>query len=301
MRSKYEVLGRLRPRFVHCIDVIQPCLPPAAAYRMRHPCRLIVDLDEHLSRIEMFGRARRLFYRLGEHASVHGADRMVVASRFLQKHFGALRPDSAFYLPNAVDLDLFLEQRSGWEELKRQWGDRKVVVYFGALQANYDADMVFEAAVEIVSRRRDVVFVFVGGGALLQSLRDRTKELRLENSIHWCGFVPDELVPKYLSAADALVFPIRDTWWNWARCPGKVYYFTAALAPIVTNAVGEVKEALGDRAWYFKNADVPDLIQVLEACLAAGRNQCCPDLKMAQQHSWRARAESYLRFLENTN
>jgi len=301
MRSKYDVLRSLRPRFVHCVEVIKPCLPPSAAYRMRYKCELIVDLDEHLSRIAMFGHAKRLFYRLGENASVHYADRLVVASRFLQKHFGAPRRDSAFYLPNAVDLDLFLEQRLGWEEIKRQWGGRKVVVYFGALQANYDADMVFEAAVQIVSRRKDVVFVFIGAGPLLPSLRERTKELRLEDSIEWCGFVPDELVPKYLSAADAQVFPIRDNWWNWARCPGKVYYFTAAMAPIVTNAVGEVREALADRAWYFKNGDVQDFVRVLEACLAAGQTESCPDLEMARQHSWRARAESYLRFLESNN
>jgi glycosyltransferase involved in cell wall biosynthesis len=301
MRSKYEALCALRPRFVHCVDVIKPCLPPSAAYRMRHKCELIVDLDEHLSRIKMFGYARRLFYLLGENASVQFADRLVVASRFLQKQFGAPRRDSAFYLPNAVDLDLFLEQRSGWEQIKKQWGNRKVVTYFGALQANYDADMVFEAAVQIVSRRRDIVFVFVGGGALLQSLRERTKQLRLEDSIHWCGFVPDEHVPKYLSAADALVFPIRDNWWNWARCPGKVYYFTAAMAPIVTNAVGEVREALGDRAWYFKNGDVQDFVRILEACLAAGRTEACPDMEMARQHSWQTRAESYLRFLECNN
>ena len=301
IKSKYALLESLRPRFVHCTEVIKPCLLPCAAYRAKHNCELIVDLDEHLSRIKTFGYAKRLFYFLGESASARYADRLVVASRFLQKEFIRPRSKLTFYMPNAVDLDLFLQQRLGWEEMKRQWDGRKVVTYFGALQANYDADMVFDAAVKLLSRRKDIVFVFVGGGALLQSLREQTKKLGLEESIKWCGFVPDELVPKYLTASDAQLFPIRDNWWNWARCPGKVYYFTAAMAPIVTNAVGEVREALGNRAWYFKDGDVNDLIRVLEECLNTGRNGRCPDLEMATQHSWRARAESYLRFLQKTN
>ncbi len=301
MRSKYDVLCSLEPRFVHCVDVLKPCFPPSASYRLKHNCKLIVDVDEHLSRIKMFGYTKRLYYLMGECVAVRYADGLVVASRFLQKKFGPRRRKSAFYLPNAVDLELFVHQRSGWEEFKKQWGGRKVITYFGALQANYDADMVFEAAVKLAGRRKDIVFVFVGGGPLLQSMREQTRKLGLEESIQWCGFVPDALVPKYLSASDAQVFPIRDNWWNWARCPGKTYYFTAAMAPIVTNPVGEVREALGNRAWYFKDGDVDDLIRVLEECLNAARNGRCPDADMAAQHSWRARAESYLHFLQEND
>jgi glycosyltransferase involved in cell wall biosynthesis len=121
----------------------------------------------------------------------------------------------------------------------------------------------------------------------------------LEDSIQFCGFVPDELVPKYLSAADALVFPIRDNWWNRARCPGKVYQFMAAMVPIVTNPVGEVWEALGNRAWYFKDRDVDDFVHVLENSLATGKDNRCPDELLARQHSWHSQAESYLAFLDS--
>ena len=170
-------------------------------------------------------------------------------------------------------------------------------MYFGNLSSHYDADMVFDAAVKMLARREDLVFVFVGSGEMLGSLRARTKELGLEQGIRLCGFVPDEAVPQYLCAADVFVFPIRDNWWNRARCPGKVYYFTAAMVPIVTNPVGGVYEALGDCAWYFKNEDGDDFIRVLEECLLDSRVDRCPDQALAKRHDWGTRAEAYRKFL----
>ncbi len=297
-RSKYELLRWLRPRVVHCAGVIKPCFPAAAAYRANHACELIVDFDEHLSRIKMHGKARRLYYVFTENVARRYADRLVVASRFLERWFGQPKRQPVLYLPNAVELDLFRRQQSGWQELKARWGERKVVTYFGALSPHYDADMVFDAAVKMLARRQDLVFVFIGGGEMLSPFRERARLAGLQDAIQFCGFVPDEVVPQYLCAADALVFPIRDNWWNRARCPGKVYYFAAATAPIVTNPVGEVHEALSDHAWYFKDGDIDDLIRVLEQCLATGRDGCCPDETLASRHSWRARAESYLEFLD---
>lgn len=298
VRDKYRLLCSLRPDFVHCIDVVKRCFPPSVAYRASHRCELIVDIDEHLSRIKMFGFTKRMYFRICENLAKRYADRLVVASRFLESWFGQPPRQPILYLPNAVDLDLFEQQRVGWEELKLKWGGRKVAMYFGSLSSHYDADMVFDAAVKLLGRRKDLVFVFVGSGEMLGTLRRKAIEAGLEDSIQFCGFVPDEAVPKYLSAADALVFPIRDNWWNRARCPGKVYYFTAAMAPIVTNPVGEVREALGNRAWYFKDGDTDDFLRVLEQCLATGRDARCPDQTLASLHCWRERAQSYLRFLE---
>lgn len=297
MYDKYRILRSLKPQFVHCVDVVRKCFIPSVAYRLMNQCVLIVDIDEHLSRIKLFGVLHRFYLRVCENLAKRYADRLIVASRFLEQWFGEPKRCPVLYLPNAVDLEGFQKMRTGWETLKLQWGGKKVVMYFGNLSSHYDADMVFEAAEKILMKRRDLVFVFVGGGEILASLRDRSKELHLEDNIQLCGFVPDEAVPKYLSAADVFVFPIRDNWWNRARCPGKVYYFTAAMTPIVTNPVGEVYEALGDCAWYFKNGDIDDFIRVTEECLLNGRANRCPDVELANRHNWLRRAEAYCEFL----
>jgi glycosyltransferase involved in cell wall biosynthesis len=200
-----------------------------------------------------------------------------------------------------VDLEVFDRQKTGWEELKEQWAGRKVLTYFGALMPHYDADIVFEVAVKLLARRNDLVFLFVGDGKMRSVLSERAAREGLTDSIRFCGFVPDEQVPKYLCASDVFVFPIRDNWWNRARCPGKVYYFTAAMAPIVTNPVGEVYEALRDCAWYFKDGDAEDLIRALEECLATANNRLRMNRALAEKHSWQARARAYIQFLAGRN
>jgi len=298
IRDKFRILQSLRPQFVHCIDVILKCFPVSAAYRATHKCELVVDIDEHLSHIPVFGPSKRLYFRVLENIASFYADRLTVASRFLEKWFG--RPDRQpiLYLPNGADLEYFDRQKSGWEELKKKREGRKVITYFGALSSQYDADIVFEAAVKLLAQREDLVFLFVGDGPMRSVFQERAKREGLTDGIQFTGFVADELVPKYLCASDVFVFPIRDNWWNRARCPGKVYHFTAAMIPIVTNPVGEVREALGDCAWYFKDGDAEDLIRVLDQCLAAKNNRSCLTREFAEMHSWEKRAGDYIRFLQ---
>src|SRR5580658_709051 len=297
IQDKYRILCSLRPQFVHCIDVIAPCFPVSILYRWTHKCELIVDIDEHLSRIKLFGPFKRLYFRVNENIAKHVADRLVVASRFLEKWFGRPERQSILYLPNGVDLEVFDRQKVGWEAMKEQWTGRKVITYFGGLSSHYDADIVYEAASRLLKKRRDLVFLFVGDGEMRTVLGERAAKEGLTDSIRFCGFVPDEQVPKYLCASDVFVFPIRDNWWNRARCPGKVYYFTAAMAPIVTNPVGEVYEALKDCAWYFKDGDALDLIRALEECLTTADNRKCMNRELAEKNSWESRARTYIQFL----
>lgn len=299
LKEKYALLCSLRPQFVHCVAVTIRCFPACFAYRMLHRCELIIDLDEHMSRIKLYGWWRRTCFLVFEFLAKHCADRLIVASRFLEQQFGNRRLRNTLYLPNAVDLETFEQQRAGWQTLRKTWGELKVVTYFGTLSSHYDADMVLKAAERILAVRNDLVFVFVGGGEMLKAFRERTRENGLEGRIQFCGFVPDESVPKYLSASDVFVFPIRDNWWNRARCPLKVYSFVAAMAPIVTNPVGEVHEALGEKAWYFRDGDINDFITVLETCLSSGGDDRRPDPSMAIRHSWLARAEEYVGFLSS--
>jgi len=301
IQDKYRILRSLRPQFVHCIDVVTRCFPVCVAYRAAHKCELIVDIDEHLSRIMLFGPFQRFYFRVNENIAKYAADRLVVASRFLERWFGRPERQSILYLPNGVDLEVFDRQKAGWEEMKKQWMGRKVLTYFGALSSHYDADIVFEAAAKLLARRKDLVFLFVGDGEMRSVFSERAAREGLTDSIQFCGFVPDEQVPKYLCASDVFVFPIRDNWWNRARCPGKVYYFTAAMAPIVTNPVGEVYEALKDCAWYFKDGDAEDLIRALEECLATTNNRLCMDRALAEKNSWQARARTYIQFLASGN
>jgi glycosyltransferase involved in cell wall biosynthesis len=58
------------------------------------------------------------------------------------------------------------------------------------------------------------------------------------------GFVSREDLGHWLTACDALVLPLRDTVHNRGRWPGKVNDYLAAGRPVVSTAVGDMREIL---------------------------------------------------------
>lgn len=69
------------------------------------------------------------------------------------------------------------------------------------------------------------------------------KEYGLENVV-FAGEQPFDSVKLFLAAADCLVLPMEDTVFERARFPIRLGDYMAAARPIVSNAVGEVKDVL---------------------------------------------------------
>jgi glycosyltransferase involved in cell wall biosynthesis len=60
------------------------------------------------------------------------------------------------------------------------------------------------------------------------------------------GFVSRDELGYWLTACDALVLPFRDTVHNRGRWPGKVNDYLAAGRPIISTAVGDIQDVLGN-------------------------------------------------------
>ncbi len=88
----------------------------------------------------------------------------------------------------------------------------------------------------LAQRRNDVLGVVVGHSAGAHRL---AKEFGLEQRIVWAGRVSDQDYPKYLSAADVILFPLQKSLLNQARFPGKLLDYFSAGRPVVSNDVGE--------------------------------------------------------------
>src|SRR5262249_20173242 len=68
--------------------------------------------------------------------------------------------------------------------LRAEWGlsDRFVVGYSGNLGVAHEFETIIEAA-DMLRERRDIVFLFVGGGARLQHLNDQVRQRGLQNVV----------------------------------------------------------------------------------------------------------------------
>jgi glycosyltransferase involved in cell wall biosynthesis len=66
----------------------------------------------------------------------------------------------------------------------------------------------------------------------------------LSEHVELLGYQPYEKLQYYLGAADAAILPMIDTIFDRARVPGRLCEYLASGRPIVSNAVGDVKDIL---------------------------------------------------------
>ena len=83
--------------------------------------------------------------------------------------------------------------------------DTPVVVFVGRLIINKGPQFVIEAALYVLQQYPGTRFVMVGDGPLRKSLKDRVRELGLEQAFEFLGLRRD--IPEILQKADILVRP----------------------------------------------------------------------------------------------
>jgi glycosyltransferase involved in cell wall biosynthesis len=115
---------------------------------------------------------------------------------------------------------------------------RKIVVVAN-LRPEKGHDILMDAAPEILRRRPDVQFEFVGGGPELETLVARAEAGRLTDAFTFLGHRDD--VPAILADADVFVLPSRSE-----AFPNAVLEAMAAGLPIVASGVGGIVELIDD-------------------------------------------------------
>lgn len=174
-----------------------------------------------------------------------------------------------------------------------------VVVYTGGLLEWKGVDVLVEAARELPQ----VLFVIAGGmGADVERLRTRAAGA---SNVRIDGFQPPARVPEYLAAADLGVVPNRAKPEISARytSPLKVFECLAMGLPLVVSDLPSLRDILGpEDAVFAPPDDARALAAAIGALLAdAGLRARLSARARARApgHSWDARAERLLRWMES--
>jgi glycosyltransferase involved in cell wall biosynthesis len=175
---------------------------------------------------------------------------VVTVTEYLRGLYAALGiPESKLVVwPDAVDPELFTDVPSR-VEARRSFGlpeNAPVAVYCGHFYEEKGVDTLVEAA----AKMPEVSVCLVGGTprdtARLRGLAASTRNVRFE------GFVPNRLVPCYLSAADVVVLPNSGRFEHaQAASPLKLFESMASERPIVASRVPALETWLQHRenAW----------------------------------------------------
>jgi len=107
-------------------------------------------------------------------------------------------PEKIRIIPNGVDTELF-RPKNGQEE--------NLVVWVGRFVQEKGLQYLIEAAKIVVSYRKDVKFMLIGDGPLMQEIRSMVDRYSLSNNIIFTGVVAHNQLTKTLQKATLFVIP----------------------------------------------------------------------------------------------
>ena len=93
------------------------------------------------------------------------------------------------------------------EEKKNIAGERKIVLFLGRVTRQKGPDYFVEAAARALSIDPDILFIMAGSGDMLPRLQNRVKDLGIEDSFSFPGFLNDREVENMFAAADLYIMP----------------------------------------------------------------------------------------------
>jgi PEP-CTERM/exosortase A-associated glycosyltransferase len=162
-------------------------------------------------------------------------------------------------IPNAVDIDKFVEGSEADADLKTKLGfdGCKVLGFLGSFYAYEGLNLLISALPNMLSQDESIRVLLVGGGPQDENLKRQVQSLGLQDKVVFTGRVPHEQVQTYYDLVDVLVYP---------RLPMRLTELVTPLKPleamaqgkiVVASDVGGHKELIRDRenGYLFKSGD----------------------------------------------
>lgn len=150
-------------------------------------------------------------------------------------------------------------------ELRHQFGlepDKKIVLFVGRLYHRKGLEPLLRSIPPVLKEFSNVTFAISGTGfkEKEQSLRNLTKELKIENYVKFLGYVPDEKLPELYSASDIFVLPAI-----YENFPFAILEAQSTALPVISTNVGGIPEFLDDgkNGFVIEPGDEQELTQKL--------------------------------------
>jgi glycosyltransferase involved in cell wall biosynthesis len=149
-------------------------------------------------------------------------------------------------VPNGIDTDLFRPRPPS--EVRAELGlpEGPLFVCVGRLSRDKGYQHAVRALALLDGKTSNARLVIVGDGEERPRLEQLAQDLNLDGRVTFAGSQPPELVPLYLAAADAFLFPTeRDE-----AAPLVLPQAMASALPVVASRIGGITEVLGDSRRY---------------------------------------------------
>ena len=215
---------RRRPLLLEIRDLWPESVAAVGAVRSRSALRLVEGME-------------RFMYASAEHIVTLGEGyRRGLIER-------GVAPERVSIVMNGVDAELF-GPRDASPEVADRLGvsGRFVVAYCGAIGLAHGLEVVLRAALSLRDKGRDdIVFLLVGDGARLDTLRREAARLALDNIV-FTGSLHRSEVPGVLAVSDVCLVHLRRSKTFMTVMPSKIFEAAAMARPVILGVCGFARE-----------------------------------------------------------
>lgn len=281
----WEFYLSIKVFFREGFDVIHACNPPDDIFIIGIIWKLFGKkfvFDHHDINPELyiakFGK-KNLFYKILlwlEKMTFRVSDISIATNQSYKDiavNRGGMKGENVYIVRSGPDLERIREVPKD-ERLKE--GKKYMVGYVGVMGQQEGLDYLVRAVKYIVTvkKRDDIIFVLVGGGPALQSLKEYVLQQELNDYIKFTGRVSDEDLLKYLNTSDICVAPDLYNEMNDKSTMNKILEYMALGKPIVLFDLKEGRYSAQEAALYARPNDEIDFAEkILELINNEGKRQ----------------------------
>lgn len=128
-----------------------------------------------------------------------------------------------------------------------------LIGYVGVIGEQEGLDLLLESVKHVVAKRKDIQFAIVGGGTELQTIKELTHKMELQDYVDYYGRVDDETMINILNTAEVCVNPDKPTQMNNLSTMNKIMEYMALKKPIVQYDLKEGRVSAQKASLYAEN------------------------------------------------
>jgi glycosyltransferase involved in cell wall biosynthesis len=188
-----------------------PCM-----YSYHASCYKEIGIDSDRGKyglLTIFVNVARKVVFLIERRALIKSTKIIVDSEFMKEDLLKLYPEvdrgKVITLSLCIDTEKFYSSKNR-VELRNKLGiptDRIVLLTIRRLVARMGIENLLTSVSKIIEIFPEVILIIGGSGYLKESIEKTIKELTLESNVILTGFIDEELLPEYYTAADMFVLP----------------------------------------------------------------------------------------------
>ena len=188
--ATYKVIKGLRPDIVHLfLDSVSAVYGRVAALMSCHPCVIVGNRLHSSFEPTWYSLVKRLWF--DRHISIIVTNAHA-SEEYLVMH-DIVPPDKVKFVPNGIELDRFVATTTSNRKslLPESWRDKVIVGTVGRLHLQKAPHMYVRVAKRVLADFPEVRFVHVGEGPLREEIEGLSRQLGIDESIHFLGLRSD--------------------------------------------------------------------------------------------------------------